>query len=111
MSRSGLLIDYEHCSGCHSCAVACKQEHGYPEGKWGIKVEEKVFMDPRLPDSIRMDYIPFPTEFCNLCSQRTRKGQKPACVKHCQAWCMYHGTLTELTKLMEKMPRAVLYSR
>ena len=33
------------------------------------------------------------------------------CVKHCQAWCMYHGPLTEMVKLMESMPRSVLYAR
>ena len=111
MKRKGLLIDFDYCSGCHSCAVACKQEHGYPEGKWGIKVEEKVFMDPGKPDSVRVDHIPFPTEFCDLCITRTARGHRPACVKHCQDWCMYFGTLEELAKLMEDKPRAVLYSR
>ena len=111
MTRNGLLIDYQYCTGCQSCAVACRQEHKYPAGKWGVKVDEKVFMDPAKPDSIRIDYVPFPTEFCDLCASRTKKGEKPACVKHCQAWCMYHGTLIELVKLMESMPRSVLYAR
>ena len=111
MKRKGLLIDLEYCSGCMSCVVACKQEHGYPAGKWGIHVEEKVFMDPGKPDTIRIDYLPFPTEFCNLCGPRTTKGKKPACVKHCQAWCIYYGTLEELAQQMEKMPRSVLYAR
>jgi Fe-S-cluster-containing dehydrogenase component len=111
MKRKGLLIDYQYCSGCHTCAVACKQEHSYPAGKWGIKVEEKVFLDPDKPDSVRIDYIPFPTEYCDLCVQRTAQGEKPSCVKHCQTWCMYYGTIEELSKLMEDKPRAVLYSR
>ena len=42
MARNGLLIDYEYCTGCHTCEVACKQEHNYPVGKWGIKVNEIV---------------------------------------------------------------------
>ena len=46
MKRKGLLIDYDYCSGCQSCVVACKQEHGHPAGKFGIKVDEKVFSDP-----------------------------------------------------------------
>ena len=111
MNRKGLLIEYQYCTGCHSCEVACKQEHSYPAGKWGIKVEEKIFIDPDKPDKMRLDYIPFPTEFCNLCVSRTAKGEKPACVKHCQAWCMYHGSIQELVKLMENMPRSVLYTR
>lgn len=109
--RKGLLIDYEQCSGCMSCVVACKQEHGYPAGKWGIAVEEKVFYDPDKPESVRIDYIPFPTEYCDLCGARTARGEKPACVKHCQAWCMYNGTIAELAEIMENKPRSVLYAR
>ena len=110
MKRKGLLIDYDYCSGCQSCVVACKQEHGYGAGKFGIKVDEKVFLDPDKPDSIRIDYVPFPTEFCDLCRARTVSGEQPACVKHCQAWCMYYGPLSDLVKLMEDKPRSVLYA-
>ena len=28
MSQHGLLIDYEFCTGCHACEVACKVEKG-----------------------------------------------------------------------------------
>ena len=107
MARNGLLIDYEYCTGCHSCEVACQQEHNYPAGKWGIKVNEII---TERPDKPRIDYIPFPTEFCDLCAARTRKGQRPACVKHCQAWCMYYGPVTELSKTMENKPRSVLFA-
>ena len=34
----GLLIDYEYCSGCHACEVACKKEHEMPKGDFGIKI-------------------------------------------------------------------------
>ena len=90
--------------------MACKQEHSYPAGKWGIKVEEKVFMDPGKPDSIRIDYVPFPTEFCDLCAARTAKGELPTCVKHCQAQCMMYGPITELAKAMENQPRSVIFA-
>lgn len=30
--RNGLLIDYEFCTGCQSCEIACKQEHGFSVG-------------------------------------------------------------------------------
>ena len=36
MAAYGLLIDYEYCTGCQSCEVACKEEHGIPVGQWGI---------------------------------------------------------------------------
>ena len=40
MGAKGLLVDYEWCSGCHTCEVACQLEHGYPSDQWGIKVHE-----------------------------------------------------------------------
>ena len=107
MAQKGILVDYEYCAGCHTCEVACKQEHDYPAGKWGIKVNEII---TEGSDKLRIDYMPFPTEFCDLCGTRTRRGELPACVKHCQAWCMYYGPITELVKAMEGKPRSVLFS-
>jgi Fe-S-cluster-containing dehydrogenase component len=107
MAKHGLLIDYEYCTACHSCEVACKQEHGYPAGKWGIRVNEILTQGA---EKLRIDNIPFPTEFCDLCAERTARGELPSCVKHCQARCMYYGTLTGLARQMEKQKRAVLFA-
>ena len=107
MERKGLMINYEYCTGCHSCEVACKQEHQYPVGRGGINLSEIITERP--DQSLRIDYLPFPTLYCNLCPARTAKGELPSCVKHCQAACMYYGTLPQLAKLMEKRPRSVLF--
>jgi Fe-S-cluster-containing dehydrogenase component len=108
MVRNGLLIDYEYCTGCHTCEVACKQEHGFPAGKGGIRVSEIITENPS--GKHRIDNLPFITEHCDLCAARTKRGESPACVKHCQAWCLYYGRLAELAGIMENKPRAVLYS-
>ena len=107
MPQNGLLIEYEYCTGCHTCEVACKQEHNYPVGKGGICLNEIV---TELPDRIRIDYLPFPTEYCDLCAARTARGEQPACVKHCQADCMAYGPITELAKAMEDKPRSVIFA-
>ena len=108
MSRRGLLVEYEYCTGCHSCEVACKQEHDYPVGKGGIHLNEIVI---ELPDGgLRIDFIPFPTAYCDLCPSRIKNRESPACVKHCQSSCMHFGTITELAVLMEKTPHAVLFT-
>ena len=31
---NGLLINYEYCSGCRSCELACKNAHDIPLGAW-----------------------------------------------------------------------------
>jgi len=108
MPRYGLLIEYEFCIGCHSCEIACKQEHDLPIGKWGIKITHSEPM--RLEgDKWSYDYIPVPTQLCDLCSNRVKKRSQPACVKHCQAGVMKYGTLDELTKFMEIKPKTVLF--
>ena len=108
MPRKGLMIDYEYCTGCQTCVVACKQEHNYPVGKGGIHLNE---INTTLPDGrLRIDYLPFPTAYCDLCAARTRRGEKPSCVKHCQAIVMQYGTVAELAKVMEKKPHAVLFT-
>jgi Fe-S-cluster-containing dehydrogenase component len=107
-SRYGLLIDYEYCTGCHACEVACAQEYGWPPGMAGIKVIEVV--EPLPKDKAYLAYLPFPTELCVLCVRRTRKGLQPACVQHCMAACMKHGPIEELATEMGAKPRMVLWS-
>lgn len=104
----GLLIDYEFCTGCHSCEVACKQEQNLPTGQYGIK----VFQDgPRelAADVWEYNYMPMPTSLCNLCEDRVKDGKKPSCVQHCQAGIMYYGTFDELEKLLANKPKQVIY--
>jgi len=97
MSRYGLLIDYEYCTGCHSCEVACKNEHKLARGKWGIKLTE-VGPWEVTPGKFEWNYIPVPTQLCDLCANRVAEGKKPTCVHHCLGQCMEYGTLEELAK-------------
>jgi Fe-S-cluster-containing dehydrogenase component len=109
MTRYGLLIDYEFCTGCHTCEIACKQENQFAVGKTGIKVTQIGPLELG-PDRWSIDYIPIPTELCNLCRARVRKGQKPACVMHCQAGVMKFAPVKELVEFMELKPKTVLFA-
>ncbi|NQT31861.1 MAG: oxidoreductase [Deltaproteobacteria bacterium] len=106
--RYGLLIDYEYCTGCYACQIACAQEYGWPAGMSGMKVFEVVQSLPN--DKAYLAYLPFPTELCILCAGRTKKGLEPACVKHCMAACMKYGKVEELAQEMGKKPRMVLWA-
>jgi Fe-S-cluster-containing dehydrogenase component len=107
-TKYGLLIDYEYCTGCYTCQIACAQEHGWPEGIVGIKVIKTVQNLPR--NKVSLSFFPFPTKLCNLCSSRTMKGLLPACVKHCMARCMKYGSIEDLNKEMTKKGRMVLWA-
>ena len=106
MPKYGLLIDYEFCTGCRACEIACKQEHNRRPEEWGIYVKE---VEPEVTGG-KLYYFPFPTDNCNLCGKRITKGLQPACVKNCYASVMEFGTVEELTKLMQEKPRTVLWA-
>ena len=53
--------------------------------------------------------FPFPTETCILCPHLTKKGLKPACVKHCMAACMKYGRVGDLAAEVGKKSRMVLW--
>lgn len=109
MSHNALLIDYEFCTGCHSCEVACKQELGLPVGKWGIKLTQ-VGPWQVSADRWEYNYIPIPTGLCDLCGARVAEGKKPACVHHCQAQVMEYGPVEELAAKMVTKGKMVLFA-
>ena len=67
MDKYGLLINYDFCTGCHSCEIACQQEHDFPVGKNGIRVTEYEY---ETFTKLAIDYLPYPTELCDLCMRQ-----------------------------------------
>ena len=107
MAKHGILVDYEWCTGCHSCEFACQMEHGFPVGQTGVMVKE---VGPyRIEgDHWQYAYMPVPTDQCDLCAARRELGKVPTCVQHCQAKCLEYGPLEELNaKLAAKTKQAV----
>lgn len=107
MALQGLLIDYNFCTGCHSCEMACKVEHGYDEGEWGIKLTQNGPCE--LGEGWELDYVPVPTRRCDLCADRVGEGRLPTCVHHCQGLCMSYGPVDELAERMTS-PHMVLFT-
>ena len=105
----GLLIDYEYCTGCRACEVACAQEFHRPEGiTKGIVVFE---VEQNLSKKkAYLAYVPFPTEQCVLCEHLMRRGENPACVKSCMAKCIEFGRIEDLALELRRKPRMVLWA-
>lgn len=109
-TQYGLLIDYQLCSGCHSCEVACKNEKGLGVGEWGIKINEHGPWK-KEDGKFEWDYIPAPTSHCDLCVDRIAAGETASCVLHCLAEVMEVGPVEELAKKMAaKGKKCVLYT-
>lgn len=108
MARNGLLIDYEYCTGCGSCEVAGKVWKDIPVGKWCIHVQKEGPWEVEK-DVWEYDFLPLPTDMCDLCSERTSKGKDPACVHNCLAAVISYGSIDELAKKMDEKSKQVLF--
>lgn len=109
MGDLGLLIDYEFCTGCHSCEVACRNEHNLPLDKWGIRLTEVPPFEYEH-NKWEWNYVPVPTALCDMCADRLAKGRKPACVHHCLSFCIDYGTPDDLSvKLAQKGTKVALF--
>lgn len=101
---NALLFNYEYCSGCHSCEIACRNHLGLGLGTWGIKLTEvKPFKLPGDGNKLEWIYQPIPTQLCDMCMGRVKDGKDPACVHHCQAFCIEYGTLEQMSRKAEEL--------
>jgi anaerobic dimethyl sulfoxide reductase subunit B (iron-sulfur subunit) len=114
MALYGLLIDFEYCTGCQSCEIACKVEHGLPVGKWGIRVfDDGPWQKDDSNDegsNFNWNKIPIPTDLCDGCQDRLAVGKKPTCVHHCLADVMRFGAIEELSRELALKPKQVLWA-
>ena len=104
----GILVNYEYCTGCHSCEVACKKYLELPKGEFGIKLTETgpwKYTSTAKEGRWEWSWLPVLTKACNGCADRVAKGKFPMCVQHCQAWCMYHGDVEDLAKKIDGKTR------
>ena len=98
MAKYGILVDYDWCTGCHTCEVACQAEKNMPVGQFGIKVNE-IGPWEYGTGKWQFSYLPALTNQCDLCAERVGSGKDPKCVMHCQAKCLHYGTVAELAEL------------
>lgn len=96
MSKA-MLIRYRDCFNCHSCEVACQMHNGHAPGQGGVKVSAVGPWEYAEGEWV-YDYVPFFTEQCDGCAERTAAGKLPSCVQHCEARCLEFGDFEELAR-------------
>jgi len=101
MGQKAMLINYEFCTGCRACEVACQQEYGYDEDKTGITLYSQ---GPFRINARKWNWnwIATPTDICHGCAGRVTKGKLPTCQQHCQAKVIQVGELEDLAPKMSK---------
>ena len=103
MAKNGILVDYQYCTGCYSCEVACQSELDLPLGQWGVKVMQNgpwpiKDKEGNETDQYVYDFIPAFTKLCDLCAERREAGKVPLCELHCLAKCIEIVPVEEVSK-------------
>lgn len=110
MAVQGILVDYEFCSGCQACMMACQVEHDLPAGREGVVVQTVgPWAIDKDNDVYQFDYMPAFTDECCLCAGRVEAGKLPTCVKHCLAAVMQYGEVEELAKQLGNKGKQYLF--
>jgi len=109
MAAKGILVDFAWCCGCHSCEVACKQEHNFGEIELpGVKVFQ---LGPdEMGGKLNVYWHPIFTDNCDLCAELVNDGQQPSCVKHCMTQCLEFGDIKELAKKADGKSKQVIWA-
>lgn len=104
-----MMIDYEFCSGCCECELACIISHGGDPDAVGIRVMK---LGPwRRPDGfIQLDFLPVVSDWCDLCKGQQSESFTTECARRCPNNCINCGTIEELTHYSELKPKTILYS-
>ena len=80
-NTKGLVVNLDLCMGCFACEFACRQEHNLPEGTFGMLVQ--TLGPHEIEGRLVMDFVPHTTDHCDLCAERTAKGERPFCAQVC----------------------------
>ncbi len=95
--RNALLVDYEYCVGCCDCELACLEEHSFGPERMGIKVQKLGPWRTRI-GGWQYDFVPIPTDWCDLCERRVAAGGRPACVEGCTYSVIKVGTVDQMVE-------------
>lgn len=110
MSTKGILVDYEYCSGCQTCEMACQVEKDLAKGHNGVVVQTVgPWTIDKATDTYQYDNLPVFTDECDLCAERVLAGKQPTCVKHCMAAVLTYGDVEELAPKLAEKSKQVLF--
>ena len=107
----GMLVDWQWCTGCHSCEMACQQELELPVGQSGVILADMGHWPLKEGgDDWQFGYLPMFNAVCDTCQHRRSLGKEPTCVQHCQAKCLEFGPIDEMAKKAKAHADYVLFS-
>lgn len=108
--RRALLVDYEFCLGCKECEIACMNSHDFGKDCSGIKVATIGPMRA-IGGKWQYDFIPLPTDYCDLCSDSGDPEHMPACIRSCEYCVIKIGALSDFEYSLNSKAKQLVFIR
>ena len=85
-----VVVNYEECIGCETCAVACPYE-----GVRTLLEAPEYLVEWKLGDLAVSDVVENTMSKCTFCVERVDRGEKPVCVEMCHMAARKFGDLDD----------------
>ncbi len=109
MDDKTILVDLQRCTGCWTCALACKVGNNLPDSDFWLTVRtegsgEGIDRPAGTWPDLHMSWIPIWSKSCIRCPSRIAAGEKPYCVNSCPNHALYvgDGAKVEVEELRQK---------
>jgi Fe-S-cluster-containing dehydrogenase component len=88
MNKSTILVDLQRCTGCWTCAMACKVANNLDDDDWRITVRtlgsgEGIDRPAGIWPNLHESWLPIWQSHCTKCPDRLAGGEEPFCVHSC----------------------------
>lgn len=112
MTQPTILINLDRCTGCWTCAMACKVGNRLADDTWWNTVRtlgsgEGIDRPSGTWPDLKMSWIPVYSKNCVMCAGRTSQGELPYCVYNCPTEAMWYGDIedegSDVSKKIEEL--------
>lgn len=100
MAKMTMLVDLQRCTGCWTCACACKIGNELDDGEWWITVKtlgngDGIDRPSGVWPDLRMSWMPIYSKQCIFCARRLAEGEQPYCQMSCPVKAITFGDIED----------------
>ena len=100
MATPAILVNVNRCTGCWTCAMACKVGHKLDLEDYRVRVETigsgtGVDSPGGTWPNVFMKWKPAYAKSCTMCADRTADGLEPMCVFNCPTKALTYGDIDD----------------
>lgn len=100
MAKMTMLIDLQRCTGCWTCACACKIGNDLKDNEWRLTVKtlgngDGIDRPAGVWPNLHMSWMPIYSKQCVFCAERLAENEQPYCRQSCPVKAITFGNIED----------------